>query len=68
MGNSSIQVTEETRERLKRYKSEGMSYEDVLKVMMELIEPEEFQTLYAKWQKRVWSEVRKSKKWSSLDL
>jgi predicted CopG family antitoxin len=66
MGLSSIQVSEETRERLRRYKTEGMSYEDVLRLMMDLLGPDEFHALYKGWQARVAQEIRKSKKWDRL--
>lgn len=66
MGLSSIQVSDETRERLRRYKIEGMSYEDVLTLMMDLMEPGEFHALYREWQARVAKEIRKSKKWERL--
>lgn len=66
MAPSSIQVSTETREKLKRYKIAGMSYEDVIKIMMDLLEPEEFHALYKDWQAKVAAEVRQSKEWDRL--
>ncbi|MEA3201446.1 MAG: hypothetical protein QOE90_2874 [Thermoplasmata archaeon] len=66
MGASSIQVSDDTRAALRRYKTDGMTYEDVLKLMMQIMPPEEFHALYAKWQKQVADGIRKSKKWSSF--
>lgn len=66
MAPSSIQVSTETREQLKQYKTAGMSYEDVIKIMMDLLEPEEFHALYRDWQAKVAEQIRKSKKWEPL--
>jgi hypothetical protein len=66
MAASSIQVSSDTRAALRRYKTDGMTYEDVLKLMMQVMPPDEFHALYAKWQKQVGDQIRKSKKWSSL--
>ncbi len=66
MGASSIQVSDDTRAALRRYKTDGMTYEDVLKLMMQIMPPDEFHALYAKWQKHVADGIRKSKKWSSF--
>lgn len=66
MAPSSIQLSSKTREELKRYKTEGMSYEDVIKILMELVEPEEFHALYRDWQAKVAEEIRKSKTWEKL--
>jgi hypothetical protein len=66
MAASSIQVSDQTRAALRRYKTDGMTYEDVLKLMMEVMPPDEFHAVYAKWQKQVADGIRKSKKWSSL--
>ena len=66
MAVSSIQVSDKTRAALRRYKTDGMTYEDVLKLMMEVMPPEEFHAVYAKWQKQVADGIRKSKKWSPL--
>lgn len=66
MAPSSIQVSQETREALKKYKIEDMSYEDVLKIWMELMPPEEFHELYREWQARVAEEIRNSKEWAPL--
>ncbi|MBW3582307.1 MAG: hypothetical protein KY455_04330 [Euryarchaeota archaeon] len=65
---TTIQVSDETRELLKRYKVAGMSYEEVLRLFMELLSPEEFHSLYRDWQSKVAKEVRKSKKWDALSL
>lgn len=43
---SSIQVTPAMRRRLARYKRAGMSYEDVLVVLLDAIPPEDFR---ARW-------------------
>lgn len=66
MALSSVQLSEETRLKLKRYKIDGMTYEDVITRMMQLIEPDEFQALYKEWQARVAKEIRKSKKWGDF--
>ena len=66
MGASSIQVSDGTRSALRRYKTDGMTYEDVLKLMMQIMPPDEFHALYAKWQAEVAKGIRKSKKWSSF--
>ena len=68
MGTSSIQVSERTRRALARYKSDGMTYDDVLQRIMEILPPDEFRGLYRKWQARVAGEIRKSKKWEELDF
>lgn len=67
MAASSIQVSEETRDRLARYKVGGMSYEDVIEVFMNLVEPEEFQEHYEDWQAEVAHQIRTSDKWQRLD-
>lgn len=67
MAPSSIQISEETRERLAAYKVGGMSYEDVLEVLMGLVEPEEFRQHYEDWQAQVASDIRNSSKWEPLD-
>lgn len=67
MATSSIQVSEETRDRLARYKVGGMSYEDVLEVFMNLVEPEEFHEHYEDWQAEVARQIRRSEKWQPLD-
>lgn len=67
MSPSSIQVSRETRERLAEYKVGGMSYEDVLEVLMGLVEPEEFHERYRDWQEQVASDIRNSSKWDRLD-
>jgi hypothetical protein len=66
MAASSIQVSDKTRAALRRYKTDGMTYEDVLKLMMQVMSPDEFHAVYAKWQKQVADEIRRSKKWSPL--
>ena len=66
MATSSIQVSDRTRAALRRYKADGMTYEDVLKLMMEVMPPDEFHAVYAKWQEQVAEGIRKSKKWSPL--
>ena len=64
MSASSIQVSDDTRAALRRYKTDGMTYEDVLKLMMQIMPPDEFHALYVKWQKQFADGIRKSKKWS----
>jgi len=68
MTATTIQVSQETRERMKEYKIGGMSYEDVLKLFMEILGPEEFHAAYRKWQSGVAGEIRKSKKWKEFTV
>lgn len=66
MPATTIQISDETRERLKQYKIAGMTYEDVLKLFMEILRPEEFHSVYSKWQSGVAKEIRKSRKWQDF--
>ena len=63
---SSIQVSGKTRAALRKYKTGGMTYEDVLKLMMQVMPPEEFHAAYVKWQVQIAESIRKSKKWTPL--
>jgi hypothetical protein len=66
MPATTIQISDETRERLKQYKIAGMTYEDVVKLFMEILGPEEFHAVYRKWQAGVVKEIRKSRKWQDF--
>lgn len=68
MSPTTIQLSPETREQLKEYKIGGMSYEDVVKLFMEILKPEEFHKAYRKWQTGVAKEIRSSRKWQEYKL
>ena len=55
---SSIQVTPTMRRRLARYKRGGMSYEDVLVVLLDRIPPEEFRARWERAQAASHQEIR----------
>lgn len=61
---SSIQVSAATRKALARYRLEGMSYEDALKLLMRVVPADEFRRLYAEAQERAVAEVASSRAWA----
>lgn len=61
-----IQVDGETYEALKSYKVGGLTFNDVIRRLMENQDPEEFHEEYRAWQKRLLANIRKSGEFKPL--
>ena len=55
-----VQLDDETYEALKSYKVGGLTFDQVIRRLMEKEDPEEFQREYRAWQKRLLSNMKKS--------
>ena len=60
MAPSSIQVSAATRKRLAEYRVDGLTYEDVLKLMMAIMPAKDFERLHAEHQLRLAAAIRKN--------
>lgn len=58
--SKTIQVDDATYEALQTYKLGGMTFDDVIRRLMEHQDPEEFQQEYRAWQERVLERMRES--------
>ncbi|HLF06190.1 MAG TPA: antitoxin VapB family protein [Thermoplasmata archaeon] len=61
-----IQLQEETYEDLKAYKVGGLTFDDVVKQLMENFDVERFHKEYRAWQRRVVANMKKSGQFRKL--
>jgi len=55
-----IQLKEATYEQLQGYKVGGLTFDDIIRRLMERLDAGEFQREYREWQKRVVANMRRS--------